>query len=215
MGRFKVFHLCTIYCKYQVCTRVYSHATWLRWQEICENLPVISSVHTEYKKAHISWQVVLCLTALTGKIRWIKNWVTFMDCMLQAWLFVDDTPSLIIPTEIQKLTINMTQHIVYLQSLDVNAEQGEFQTSFFCTCSGECIDFTSFKSAVMWCGVTGCVVPDVLDYSAFKTWVTTCPVTQFHVSEDESTAMPLWECQIWQLIASQVGLLHIVKSLRS
>jgi len=54
-----------------------------------------------------------------------------MDSMLQAWLFVDDTRSLFIPTEIQKLTINMTQHIVYLQSLDVNAERGEFQTCFF------------------------------------------------------------------------------------
>jgi hypothetical protein len=75
--------------------------------------------------------------------------VTFMDSMLQAWLFVDDTRGLFVPTEIQKLTINMTQHIVYLQSLDVNAEQGEFQTCFFCTCSGECIDFISFKSAVM------------------------------------------------------------------
>jgi len=50
----------------------------------------------------------------------------------------------------------------------------------------------SLKSAVMWCGVIGHVVPDVLDCSSFKTWVTTCPVTQFHISEDESTAVPLW-----------------------
>ena len=158
---------------------------------------------------------MLCLTALTGKIHWSDNWVTFVDSMLQAWLFVDDTRSLFVPTEIQKLTINMTQHIVYLQSLDVNAERGKFQTSFFCTCSGECIDFISFKSAVMWCGVIGHVVLDVLNCSAFKTWVTTCPVTQFHISEDESTAMPLWECQILQLIDSQVVLLHLVKSLSS
>ena len=75
--------------------------------------------------------------------------MTFMDSMLQAWLFVDDTRSLFVPTEIQKLTINMTQHIVYLHSLDVNAEQGEFQMCFFCTRSGECIDFISFRSAVM------------------------------------------------------------------
>ena len=52
--------------------------------------------------------------------------MTFVDSILQAWLFVDDTRSLFIPTEIQKLTINMTQHIVYLQSLDVNAERGRF-----------------------------------------------------------------------------------------
>ena len=75
--------------------------------------------------------------------------MTFMDSMLQAWFFVEDTRNLLVPIEIQKLTINMTQHIVYQQSLDMNAERGEFQTSFFCTCSGECIDFISFKSAVM------------------------------------------------------------------
>jgi hypothetical protein len=92
---------------------------------------------------------LLCLTGLTGKIRWSNNWVTFMDSMLQAILFVEDTRSLFIPTEIQKLTINIRQHIIYLQSLDVNAERGEFQTCFFCTYSGECIDFISFKSAVM------------------------------------------------------------------
>jgi len=75
--------------------------------------------------------------------------VTFMDSMLQAWFFVEDTRNLLVPIEIQKLTINMTQHIVYQQSLDMNAERGEFQTSFFCTCSEECIDFISFKSAVI------------------------------------------------------------------
>ena len=75
--------------------------------------------------------------------------MTFMDSMLQAWIFVDDTRSLFVPTEIQKLTINTTQHNVYLQSLDVNAERGELQTFFFCTCSRECIDFISFSSAAM------------------------------------------------------------------
>jgi len=74
---------------------------------------------------------VLHLTGLKGKIRWSKNWVTFMDNMLQAWLFVDDTRSLFVPTEIQKLSIDIRQHIIYLQSLDENAEQGEFQTCTF------------------------------------------------------------------------------------
>ena len=75
--------------------------------------------------------------------------MTFMDSMLQAWLFVDDTRSLFVPTEIQKLTINTRQHIVYLQSLDVNAEQGRFQTCFVCTVGREYIDFISYNSAVM------------------------------------------------------------------
>jgi len=69
---------------------------------------------------------VLYLTALTGKIRWSDNWVTFVESMFQAWLFVDDTRSLFVPTEIQKITINIRRHINYLQSLDLNAEWGEF-----------------------------------------------------------------------------------------
>jgi len=137
----------------------------------------------------------LCLTGLTGKIRWINNWVTFVDSILQAWLFVDDSRSLFIPTEIKKLTINMMQHIVYLQSLDVNAERGRFQMCFFFRDGKECIGFISFKSALMWCGMVGHVVLDVLGFSAFKTWVTTCPVTKFHISEDESWSVPLWVCQ--------------------
>ena len=92
---------------------------------------------------------MLCLIGLTGKIRWSNNWVTFVESMLQAWFFVYDTRSLFIPTEIQKLTINMNQHVVYLQSLDVKAEQGEFQMCFFCRCGREYIEFISFKSAVM------------------------------------------------------------------
>ena len=67
---------------------------------------------------------------MTGKIRWSKNWVTFMDSIIHAWLFLNDTRDLYIPTQIQKLTIDMKQHIAYLQSLDVNEEPSEFQMLF-------------------------------------------------------------------------------------
>ena len=131
-----------------------------------------------------------------------------MDSMLQAWLFVEDTRSLFVLTEIQKLTINIKQHIVYLQSLDVNAEQGEFQMCFFCTCGREYIEFISFKSAVMWCDVSSGM------------WLLMCQTAvpsnhgspHAHMSEDECTAVPLWECQILHSVASQVGLLHLVHS---
>ena len=75
--------------------------------------------------------------------------MTFVDSILQAWLFVDDSRNLFIPTEIQKLTINMTQHIVYLQSLDVNAERGRFQICFVFRDGREYNDFINFKSALM------------------------------------------------------------------
>jgi hypothetical protein len=77
--------------------------------------------------------------------------VTFMDCMLQSWLLVDDTRSLFVPIEIQKLTINIGQHIIYLQSLDVNADRGRFEMCFFCTCGRECIGFVS--SILLLCEV--------------------------------------------------------------
>ena len=82
-----------------------------------------------------------------------------------------------------------------------------------CTFGRESIEFISFKSAVMWCGVVVHVVLDVLGCSAFKTWLTTCPVTKFHISEEDSSSVPLLECQILLPIASQVGLHHLVKSL--
>jgi hypothetical protein len=98
---------------------------------------------------------------------------------------VDDTRRLFVPTEIQKLTINTMQHIAYLQSLDMNAERGEFQLCFYCTCSRGCIDFISFSSIVMRCVVDGHVFVDVLDCSTFKTFVTSCPGTYFRISENE------------------------------
>ena len=57
--------------------------------------------------------------------------MSFLDCVLQTSIVLHDTRSLFVPTEIQKLTIDIRQHIIYLQSLDENAEQGEFQTCTF------------------------------------------------------------------------------------
>ena len=62
---------------------------------------------------------------------------------------------------------------------------GWISDTFFCTYSRECIDYISFSSVVMRCVVVGHVVPDVLYCSAFKTCITTCPVTQFHMSKYE------------------------------
>ena len=74
--------------------------------------------------------------------------MTFVDSILQAWLLLDDSRNLFIPTEIKKLTINKTQHNNYLQSLDGNAERGRFQAFFFRD-GREYIDFISFKSSEM------------------------------------------------------------------
>jgi hypothetical protein len=71
--------------------------------------------------------------------------VTFMDSMLQAWIFENDTRSLFVATEIEKLTVDIRQHILYLHSLDMNEEQGELQMCLFVCLSGRiCIDSNSF-----------------------------------------------------------------------
>ena len=113
--------------------------------------------------------------------------MSFMDSMLQALLFVDDTRSLFVPTEIQKLTINTTQHIAYLQSLDMNAERGEFQLCFFVQNI-----LTSLASLLLQCDV-------VLLGMWFRMCWTAVPSKhgpphaqlQFVISEDETSSGPL------------------------
>ncbi|KAL2715897.1 fatty acid synthase-like [Vespula squamosa] len=53
----------------------------------------------------------------TGYIEWKKNWVAFMDSMLQMIIFNLDTRDLVVPIGIQKLVINTNVHEQYLQSV--------------------------------------------------------------------------------------------------
>jgi hypothetical protein len=69
--------------------------------------------------------------------------VTFMDSIIHAWLFLNGTRDVCVGTEIQKLTIDMKQHILYLQSLDVNEEPSEFQMLLY-TCGRKCTSSSSF-----------------------------------------------------------------------
>jgi fatty acid synthase, animal type len=48
---------------------------------------------------------------VVGKIKWDLNWVAFMDCMLQIQIIGQDSRSLLLPTGIQKMTINPKQHL--------------------------------------------------------------------------------------------------------
>ncbi|KDR18643.1 hypothetical protein L798_06624, partial [Zootermopsis nevadensis] len=59
----------------------------------------------------------------TGKIRWSKNWVAFMDNMLQMHILSEDTRGLFIPTSLEKLTIDTKNHIAEIQSLTVDNEE--------------------------------------------------------------------------------------------
>ncbi|CAO1403431.1 unnamed protein product [Diamesa serratosioi] len=55
---------------------------------------------------------------LKGKVRWDMNWVAFMDCLLQIVIIGKDTRSLVLPTGIQKLTIDTTKHSAIVRSME-------------------------------------------------------------------------------------------------
>jgi fatty acid synthase, animal type len=51
---------------------------------------------------------------LIGKVRWHSNWVAFMDCLLQIHIVGQDSRGLLLPTGIQKLSINPKLHQDFL-----------------------------------------------------------------------------------------------------
>ena len=55
---------------------------------------------------------------LKGKVRWDMNWVAFMDCLLQIVIIGKDTRSLVLPTGIQKLTIDTSKHSAMVRAMD-------------------------------------------------------------------------------------------------
>lgn len=59
----------------------------------------------------------LSTTGKQGHIAWTKNWVTFMDYMLQVNILGIDMRNLYVPTEIQKLVIDTKLHAQYIQNI--------------------------------------------------------------------------------------------------
>ncbi|KAK0166753.1 hypothetical protein PV327_004242 [Microctonus hyperodae] len=57
-----------------------------------------------------------------GKIAWDRNWVAFMDNMLQVQIVGMDSRGLFVPTAIQKLVIDTEAHYDQLQSLSEKKE---------------------------------------------------------------------------------------------
>ena len=55
---------------------------------------------------------------LKGKVRWDMNWVAFMDCLLQIQILGKDSRSLILPTGIQRMTIDATKHSAMIKAFD-------------------------------------------------------------------------------------------------
>lgn len=57
--------------------------------------------------------------------------MAFLDNMLQAQIFHTDTRSLLVPTGIQKLTIDVKRHAACLEEMGSDTEeQGEIRASY-------------------------------------------------------------------------------------
>lgn len=53
-----------------------------------------------------------------GKIKWLNNWPSFMDCMLQVNILALDSRSLYLPTSVRKIRINTAKHLEMVSQLD-------------------------------------------------------------------------------------------------
>jgi fatty acid synthase len=56
----------------------------------------------------------------TGEVRWKDNWVAFLDNMLQMKIFWKDSRDVLVPTSLQKLTIDAKRHAAEVQELNPN-----------------------------------------------------------------------------------------------
>jgi fatty acid synthase, animal type len=54
---------------------------------------------------------------LKAEIQWSKNWIAFLDCMLQIQIIGRDTRSLILPVSLRKLIIKPKEHLDFINTL--------------------------------------------------------------------------------------------------
>ncbi|CAD6242162.1 GSCOCG00009427001-RA-CDS [Cotesia congregata] len=53
-----------------------------------------------------------------GELAWVKNWISFMDCMLQFSILGKDTKDLYLPTRLQYAAINPVAHLEAAEALE-------------------------------------------------------------------------------------------------
>jgi fatty acid synthase, animal type len=62
---------------------------------------------------------------LKAEIQWSKNWIAFLDCMLQIQIIGRDTRSLILPVSLRKLVIKPKEHLEFISTLEARIEESE------------------------------------------------------------------------------------------
>ncbi|XP_050353260.1 fatty acid synthase-like [Nymphalis io] len=62
-----------------------------------------------------------------GRLAWVNNWVTFMDCMLQMKMIAKDTRGLFVPTRIEKLSIDVNMHYDAVSKMNLDSTKQSFE----------------------------------------------------------------------------------------
>ncbi|KYM96882.1 Fatty acid synthase [Cyphomyrmex costatus] len=100
----------------------------LLWENSEKEFMTVRDIYTELKLRgyqYSGWFRGLKSASISGKkghIIWRKNWVTFIDSMLQMNILEHDTRDLYVPTSIQKLVINPMLHDRKLQDANHDVE---------------------------------------------------------------------------------------------
>ncbi|NP_001037478.1 p270 [Bombyx mori] len=66
-----------------------------------------------------------------GRLAWVNNWVTFMDCMLQLKIIGQDTRGLFVPTRIEKLSIDAKMHYYAISKMNPDANRQSFEVRVY------------------------------------------------------------------------------------
>ncbi|KAL0867964.1 hypothetical protein ABMA27_008631 [Loxostege sticticalis] len=66
-----------------------------------------------------------------GRLAWVNNWVTFMDCMLQMKIIGQDTRGLFVPTRIEKMSIDANMHYNAISKMNPDSTKHSFEVRVY------------------------------------------------------------------------------------
>ncbi|KAM3963796.1 fatty acid synthase-like [Aphomia sociella] len=66
-----------------------------------------------------------------GRLAWVNNWVTFMDCMLQLKIIGHDTRGLFVPTRIERLSIDANIHYNAISKMNPESKKHSFEVRVY------------------------------------------------------------------------------------
>ncbi|XP_046964445.1 fatty acid synthase-like [Vanessa cardui] len=68
-----------------------------------------------------------------GRLAWVNNWVTFLDCMMQMKIITKDTRGLFMPTSIDRISIDVNIHYDKLPQIDLHSPTQSIEINVYPT----------------------------------------------------------------------------------